>query len=501
MKEPKFLRKPNEHKKKEKKEKQEIQSENAGNDKNNPLKHGGSNSIIASFLSDWDKCRDRHPGQLEVLKAVFEDKCQYVFYRSGRKGAKTTTGIDVAWKLANLAPNRVGYLCYPTIAQGIEVVWEERRLQTCDRKDDYMFDKYVEKVDDNKHILKFNNGSFIKLVGTWTEARGRGIQPDFIICDEIQDCSPEYIEAMDANLAAKEHSQCIFMGTPPKKRNHYEEWWDRVGQNSKGARFHYTSYDNVKLPHLKEWLDNKKIELITANKEDVWLREYMAEFCYSSSSRVLPDAKLMEIEEITKMGSIWAWAERIPVLAISAHKNYFAAILAYFIKSKEIFVVDHLIIPHVWDSAYQDVYPLLGQKVKNLQDFCKNRLRKIVWDESKSFVDIIDGFETCRKDIRWQERGIPLLRELMIKDKIHFSREVAEFALECQNLLQEETQKDLERNYPHICTLAMMVNEYFSRDKLKIEQQKEFDQFAAFREMGIPYTPKKKGKNIFTFGI
>ena len=175
-------------------------------EKPNPQDHS---VYFEKFLEDWEACRDRHPGQLEVLRAVFEEKKQYVFYRAGRKGAKTTTGIDVAWKLANEAPNRVGYLCYPTIAQGIEVVWEERRLQTCDRKDDIMFEKYVEKVDDNKHIVRFANGSFVKLIGTWTEARGRGTQPDFLILDEVQDCNPDYIEAMDANLSAKPHAQCI----------------------------------------------------------------------------------------------------------------------------------------------------------------------------------------------------------------------------------------------------------------------------------------------------
>ena len=125
---------------------------------------------VRNFLADWENCRDRHPGQQAVQQAVFEEMCQYIFYRAGRKGAKTTTGIDVAWRLANTAPNRVGYLCYPTIAQGIEVVWEERRLQTCDKKDDPMFEKYVEKVDDSRHIVRFANGSFVKLIGTWTEA-------------------------------------------------------------------------------------------------------------------------------------------------------------------------------------------------------------------------------------------------------------------------------------------------------------------------------------------
>jgi len=123
----------------------------------------------------------------------------------------------------------------------------------------------------------------------------------------------------------------------------------------------------------------------------------------------------------------------------------------------------------------------------------------LVWDESGSFADIITGFTKCRRDIKWQDRGIPILRELMVKEKIRFSREVADFGLECQNLLIEENEKDVQKNYPHICTLAMMVNEYFSQDKISIPHLKPFDKYEAFREMGIPCPPTKKGKTLFTF--
>lgn len=458
-------------------------------------------SYIKKFLEDWEGCRDRHPGQVEVLKAVFQEKCQYVFYRAGRKGAKTTTGIDVAWRLANEAPNRVGYLCYPTIAQGIEVVWEERRLQTCDQRDDTMFDKYVEKVDDSRHIVRFANGSFVKLIGTWTEARGRGTQPDFLIFDEFQDCNPDYIEAMDANLAAKPNAQCVIMGTPPKKRNQYEEWYERVRAHPRGRVFHFSSYDNIRLPHLKEWLDSKKIELIKAGKEDVWLREYMAELCYSSSDRILPDAKFHEKEEIDQKCRLFAYGDRIPILAISIHPTYFCAILGILLSKKMVFITDHLIFPQVWNRAFSEMYPELKEKVKALQDSCGKKIRNLVWDESGSFADVISGFTKCRKDIKWQDRGVPLLRELMIKEKICFSREMADFGLECQNMLIEESDKEIQKNYPHVCTLAMMVNEYFSQEKMAIHSSKPFDKYEAFREMGIPCPPKKSSKSLFKFGI
>lgn len=455
--------------------------------------------LFERFLEDWNSCRDRHPGQREVLDAVFRDKFQYIFYRAGRKGAKTTTAIDIAWRMAHQIPKSVGYLCYPTIAQGIEVVWEERRLQTCDRKDDLMWEKYVEKTDDTRHIIWFANGSFIKLIGTWSEARGRGTQPDYLIFDEFQDCCPDYIEAMDANLAAK-NAPCIILGTPPKKRNHYEEWWARVESNPKGKVFKFTSYDNIALPHLKEWLDSKKIELIKANKEDVWLREYMAELCYSSSDRLLPDPVFMEAEAIDTLGRQFTYADRVPVLAVSVHPSYFCAVLAVLLPRKKMFVMDHVIIHQVWNRAFSEMYPLLGSKVKVLQDYCGKKIRQVVWDESESFVDVVSGFTKCREDIEWQDRGFPLLRELMVKEKIHFSREIADFGLECQNLLIDEPVKDVHKNYPHICTIAMMVNEYFSQEKLTIAQTQPFDKYDAFREMGIPCPPKRKHRGMFTFG-
>lgn len=464
------------------------------NQKPNPK---GGDVFFNKFLEDWENCRDRHPGQKEVLKAVFEDECQYVFYRAGRKGAKTTTGIDAAWRLANKAPNRVGYLCYPTIAQGIEVVWEERRLQTCDSKDDSMFNKYVEKVDDNKHIVKFTNGSFVKLIGTWTEARGRGTQPDFLIYDEFQDCNPDYIEAMDANLSAKPHSQCIIMGTPPKKRNHYEEWFDRIQASPRGKVFHYTSYDNIKLPHLREWLDNKKLELIKSGKEDIWLREYMAELCYSSSDRILPDANFLDTDEIDRKARNFDYSERIPILAVSIFQGYLCAVLAVLISKKMIFVMDHVLFPQTWDKSFSDMYPELTKKVKVWQEYCGKKLRNIVWDESGSFVDVISGFTKCRKDIKWQDRGIPLLKELMVKNKILFSREVADFGIECQNMLREESEKDIQKNYPHVCTIAMMVNEYFSQERISIGQTEMFDKYQALRDMGIPCPLRRRGVSLF----
>lgn len=461
----------------------------------NKSKFSNNEKYVENFLEKWKNCRERHQGQKEIEDSVFNGNYQYIFVRAGRKLAKTATAIEIAWYLSNIAPNRIGYLGYPSIAQGIEVIWEEKRLQQCDLKTTSMFDEFVEKIDNSRHTVHFKNGSLVKLVGTWTEARGRGTQPDFIIFDEFQDCNPEYIDAFDANLAAKPHSQCLMMGTPPKKRNHYESWWERVSNHRKGKTFHYTSYQNTMLSHLSEWLDDKKDELIKSGQEDIWLREYMADFCYSSSDRILPDAKFLEKDEMDRFISHFHYSERVPIVAVSVHQRQLCCILGILIPKKMIIMRDKLIISQIWDKSYSDVYPSLQVKVKELQDLCKNKVRNLCWDEKEAFTDVVKGFSKCRKDIKWQDRGIPLLREMMVKEKIKISREVADFGLECQNLLAEDTPKIIEKDYPHICAMAMMVNEYFSPEKITIVRDQPFDKYQAFRDMGIP-VPKRRTKRM-----
>jgi len=160
---------------------------------------------------------------------------------------------------------------------------------------------------------------------------------------------------------------------------------------------------------------------------------------------------------------------------------------------KAIYVIDSVIVPQIWCRSFADIFPLLGEKAKELQDFCGQKLRSLVWDDSDAFCDIISGFCKCRKDMKWQDRGFPILREMMVNKKLFMSLEIGDFGLECQNMLVEESIKDIQRKYPYACTLAMVVNEYFQIDKKSLPQLKEFDKLQALRDMGIlPMKPKGK---------
>lgn len=464
-----------------------------------PIADPKSPDFVSNFLSDWEMCRDRHNGQKEILHGFFVENAQYTLVKAGRKFAKTTVAIDIAWRWGHENPNEVIYLCYPTITQAIEILWEEKRLQWCDQKDEWMFEKYVAKTDDSKHILTFHNGTYIKLIGTWSEARGRGTQPGLLIVDEMQDCKGDYLDAMDPNLAAKD-GRCYMSGTPPKKRNHWYDWQDRIDANPRGKRFVFSSYANDKLPHLKGWLDQKHKELLKANKEDEWLREYMAQDCFSHADRILPDPKFQELPSLSIQVEQFSYIDRIPFMSIATTPNYLCCIFGVLIKRKLLFVLESHIFPQIWDKSFKEMYPELVEKEKLVTEKCGQKIRRLVWDESKSFQDLIDGFTHCRKDIKWQERGIVLLRELMVMDKILFSDRVSDFGPECQNALIDESAKDVEKKYPFLCALAMTANEYFSMERISPPKYFPFDKYDALRDMGIPIPKKKKGKELFSFG-
>ena len=442
-----------------------------------------------NFEEDWEKCRDRHSGQKAVIQAYF-DGAQYIFNRAGRKFAKTTTNIDLAWWHAMKHPKSVIYVCFPTITQGIEVVWEEGRLQNCDTKTDIMRERYVESVNNNKYMVQFKNGSFIKLIGTWSEARGRGTQPDLLIVDEVQDCSSDYLEAMNPNLAAK-NGRCIMSGTPSKKRNHYHEWEERIGAMEKGVCFHFTSYDNDKIPHLEEWLNNERNGLIAAGKEDVWRREYLAEDCFSSADRILPDAVFEDGAILNGYVDHFDYSNRIAVTTTTIHERYFCSVMGILIPKKGLYIYDFVLIPQLWCRRFHEMYEVVGEKVIPISDKCGNKPRNLVYDPTMSFQQMITGFTKAREDIRWQKRGFPILREMMLNKKIHFSDSMGDFGMECQKMFLDESQFQIEQNYPLACTIAVMVNEYFRSEPSRIEKLGKFDKYQALREAGIMCQPKK----------
>ncbi len=454
--------------------------------------------LSTNFREDWESLRIRHSGQQEIIKAFFDEQKKYIFVRFGRKGAKTATNIDIAWRYACENPRSTTFICLPTITLAIEVYWDEKRIQWCDIQDPWMCEKYVDHVNNNTHMITFKNGSIIKLIGTWSESRGRGTQPNLLIVDEVKDCSAEYLDAMEPNLAAKPDSRCVMSGTPPNKRSHFHEWEDRIIANESGFRLHYSSYINTALPHLKTWLDNKKIELVAAGKEDVWLREYMAEDCFRSDARVLPDIKLVDIDEMLHLIRSTDPTSFHPVVGVIVHEDKicitFSALLHSRYVGTKIYTFESKMVSRIWDFGYHALNALIQSRIEHYATIFSKSWRKVVFDETDTLTHVLPGFFDARKDLKWKNRGIPLLREMILSNSVQFATTSSEIGVEAQNLLKEDDVRD----YPNVCCMAMLANEYYQPASLSKAEKEIWDKYAPLRDAGIPAPlPRKKGKMLF----
>ena len=449
--------------------------------------------LYHEFLKDWAELRTHNEAQKIILDEVFEKDKKYIFARIGRKGSKTTTNIDIAWKFCMKKSRRTVYICLPTITLGKEVYWDEKRIQWCDAQDSHMYDKYISHIDKRELMLTFVNGSSIKIIGTWNEARGRGTQPNLLIVDEVQDASSEYLDAMEPNLAAKPDAICVMTGTPPRKRNHYHEWEERIRKNPNGFTVKYSSYVNTSLPHLKGWLDNKRLELIAAKKEDVWLREYMAEDCFRSDDRVLPDVSFIEFDQmILKLKSLDISSFQ-PILGVVVTDHHITVTYNVMIHSRftgtQIYTLESQHINRIWNRSYEEIYGQMCEKMEEYSCVFKKSWRKVVFDETESFSDVISGITKARADMKWTKRGIPLLKEMILSNKLFLSTKASDIGLEAQNLLKEDDVRD----YPILCAMAMIANEFYQAPCMNRYEQQHWDKMAPLREAGLVVNmPKQK---------
>ena len=458
-------------------------------------------NLFDKFWAEWKERRSLHAGQQEIIDAFFKDNKKYLFVRMGRKGAKTTSNILAAWGYSLLVPNSMTFITLPTITQAIEVYWDENRIQYADLDDPILYQMFVKKADNNKHTIKFINNSQIKLVGTWSEKRGRGTQPNLLIVDEIQDCSEEYLDAMEPNLAAKDDSRCIMSGTPPKKKNHYHVWEERIRKNTEGFCIHHSSYVNTALPHLQKWLDNKKIELIEAGKEDVWIREYLAEDCFRSDDRILPDVQTKDHEELM------AYLKRVdptvftPFVCIFLNQNCICTTYGVLLESKytgiQMWLLKMTMDKELWSQSFNQVNESIKKEIDNFSLLFKKQWRKIIYDETNSFSDVILDVQQCRTDFKWKQRGFPLLKEMILSDNLTVSTEASDFACEAQDLLKEDNVLD----YPYACSMAIVANEYYQTPTLNKKEKEQWDKLKPLRDFGIICNPpERKGKTFFRKG-
>lgn len=235
-------------------------------------------SILKLLYRDWQP----HEKQALILKDIFYNKKSTVYAECGRKFGKTELIMAVLVRYAATHQNAGCYYIASEQKQAKEILWATGRIQR------FIPPELVKSINNSEMRVNFHNGSFIKLDGSDNHESYRGIEPHCLVYDEYKDHHPLFHIAMDPNRGVY-NAPLVIIGTPPEAENHATEMKESVKANEDMAFHCYSSYSN---PHIsKEWLDRKREELIRKGEEDVWMREYMAQFVRGGKNSVFPNIK------------------------------------------------------------------------------------------------------------------------------------------------------------------------------------------------------------------
>jgi hypothetical protein len=207
-------------------------------------------------------------------------------------------------------PNAACYYIAPFQKQARELIWANHRIQDFFRPKvdprtgltpqgynlkeanqifEELWDKYILKVNDSEMRIVFRNNSFIKLDGSDNYAAYRGVNPHAIGYDEFKDFHPKFHEGMDPNLATH-NAPLLAIGTPPDGSENNAENFEALADYCKNDPDSFyqnkTTYAN---PYIsRDFLEKKRLQLISSGKSDEWEREYMAKRIRSGQKTIFP---------------------------------------------------------------------------------------------------------------------------------------------------------------------------------------------------------------------
>lgn len=246
---------------------------------------------LATNLQELNSRWSPLPWQIQFVRALFYGNKKDLGAMCGRGAGKSEVTAYCLWRWAMENPNSENYFIGPLYNQMKEIMWASNRIQTFGPED------WIKSINNTELRITFTNGSFIKLEGANNSEKLRGIKPRGLICwDEAKDVDKEAIEAMDPNRA-RYNAPMIYIGTPPENHTYFIDRMNAMKKDPENSFF-------VQVPSSenhhndKEWLERKRKQLVEMGLEDVYKREYLAEFVLGGHKSVFPMVPKMPIKPL-----------------------------------------------------------------------------------------------------------------------------------------------------------------------------------------------------------
>lgn len=231
------------------------------------------------------------PGQVDLGRAVFQDKCRLIFVQCGRGWGKTLCAAWLTSKYALENPGSVVYVLAPLYKQVKEIYWYTRLMQQ------FIADDFILRTDKQETYFELRNGSRIKLDGSDNKDSQRGVKPNFVVADEYADFDPGWIDVMLPNVG-KVRGQVVFIGTPPEfpklhdgTDHHYVALTKQIKalqKESKRKGFHIWAPTSQNPYYPEEVLEEEEKRLVNNGEAYVWEREYQAKIVSGAKLTIFP---------------------------------------------------------------------------------------------------------------------------------------------------------------------------------------------------------------------
>lgn len=234
----------------------------------------------AEMLQELHKIFKPHTNQLQAAQDLFFGGVKRMFLCLGRRFGKSALMCYMAVRWALTRPNSRIFILGPLLTTQREIILSSGLLLNMVPR------KYMADFNKTEGRVTFNNGSFIRILGADSPENLRGISCSLLLIDEIKDIKPDVLDILMPTLIDQD-APLVLAGTPPEVAEHkFWEYVKKAKESSDWRFFSGTSYDN---PYLKkEVIDRERENYRERGDEDVFLREFMAQYVPGGKRAIFP---------------------------------------------------------------------------------------------------------------------------------------------------------------------------------------------------------------------
>ncbi len=419
-----------------------------------------------------------HADQIKQLSPMYVDGKKNLFLSCGRKWGKTELICYILWKHALENPGSACYYVAPEGSHGRELVWENGRLQRFLGEDSA---KYIKGTKDQQMVLKFKNGSYIKVIGSENYLVANGLTPAIAVYDEFKAFNHRWHVEFAPNRAAKA-APLIIIGTKPRAGNKNMDQYNEVLKYYRKHKKDYyvadrTTFDNPinHLPEQKEVIEQEIEQLEARGDHDVVQLEYYSKYVpggraavfpmFSRSEHVFSHKELMcEVNKNSKRGE-WAW------IADPANMSTFGNIFAMLNRhTGTLYILDEIYESNQKDTSVGVIVPRGLKMCKELNpyasvedDWMKRADDQASWFMTECMTQLDIYFSPAEKWRGTKEDGLSLCKDQLLRHKVKISDRCVNFANEAEAYAKGPDGKIPKKN-DHLMDCWRYLNIAFNYD-------------------------------------